>query len=91
MTTYVDPYELLKELLPDFIFNLPLSDINSYIKNSFVSRRFVLRGRFRPFGHTRIMQTFEETLLDSFLKDCVLRQRSEAIYEGDTVGSKSYK
>jgi len=86
----MDPYHLLQEILPDFIFNLPLPDIQSFVQNGFITRRFVLHGRFRTFGHTRTMRTFEDTLLDSFLKDCVPQEKSEAIYHGDAVGGKMF-
>jgi hypothetical protein len=84
----MDPYYLLQEILPDFIFNLTPSDIQSYIENGFITRRFVLHGRFPTFGHTRTMRTLEETLLDSFLKDCIPQGKSEAIYQGDAAGGK---
>jgi hypothetical protein len=84
----MDPYHLLQEILPDFIFDLPPADIWSYVENGFVTRRFVLHGRFPTFGHTRTMRTYEETLLDSFLKDYVPQNKSDAIYQGDAVGGK---
>jgi len=85
----MDPYQSLQELLPTFIFDLGLPDVTSFIENGFISRRFVLHGRFRSFGHTRSMRTLEETYLDSFLQDRIPKDNDDPLYLGDAVGGKT--
>ena len=86
----MDPYQALQQLVPSFLFCLDTSDILSFLEHGYISRRFVLQGRFHTFGHTRIMRTFEETLLDSLLRDCIPKETENPLYSGDAVGGKVY-
>jgi hypothetical protein len=85
----MDPYQKLQQLLPTFLFNLGTADVVSFIEKGFISRRFVLRGRFQTFGYTRIMRTFEDTLLDSFLRAHIPKETDNPLYFGDAVGGKT--
>jgi hypothetical protein len=84
----VDAYESLSELLPAFTLGLPRSDLKSFIINGSVTRRFLLRGRFSEFGHTRVMRSSEELTVDSFLNDAIPKGSPEPLYNGDAVGCK---
>jgi hypothetical protein len=84
----MDPYQTLQQLIPSYVLCLDASDVLSFCENGYISRRLVLQGRFYSFGHTRIMRTFEETWLDTFLRDFIPKETYNPLYPGDAVGGK---
>lgn len=84
----LDAYESLQLLLPPFSLKLSKSDLNGFIIDGFVSRRFIVRGRFKDFGHTRAMRSPEDMTVKSFLSDTIPRVSANPLYKGDAIGCK---
>lgn len=82
----LDAYESIQLLLPPFSLKLSRADLRSFIVNGFIKRRFLLRGRFHEFGHTRIMRSLEEMTVKSFLSAQIPRESVDPLYKGDAVG-----
>lgn len=83
-----DAYRSLRALLPAFAFEIPESDLQSYIVNGFISRRYVLHGRFKGFGHSRIMRSSEDLAVENFLRDPIPKDDPDPLYKGDAIGCK---
>lgn len=81
-----DAYQSLQGLLPAFAFDVLESDLRQYIIDGFISRRFVLRGRFKGFGHTRVMRSSADLAVETFLTDPIPKDDPDPLYLGDAVG-----
>ena len=84
----LDAYESLQLLLPPFSLALSRPDLKSFIVDGFVKRKFILHGRFEPFGHVRVMRSTEDMTVKSFLTDKIPRDSANALYKGDALGCK---
>jgi tetratricopeptide (TPR) repeat protein len=87
----IDVFENLENVLPPFASKLSQGDLRNFITFGFVSRRFVLHGRFKPVGHVRAMRSEDDFTAESFLNDPVPPGSNEPLYNGDAVGCKSSK
>jgi hypothetical protein len=87
----IDAFENLENILPPFASKLSQRDLRNFITFGFVSRRFVLHGRFKPVGHVRAMRSEDDFTAESFLNDPVPPGSNEPLYNGDAVGCKCSK
>lgn len=87
----IDAFENLENILPPFASKLGQEDLRNLITFGFVSRRFVLHGRFKPAGYVRAMRSEDDFTAESFLNDTVPPGSHEPLYNGDAVGCKSSK
>ena len=83
-----DAYRSLQALLPAFAFDIQTSDLRQFIINGFISRRYVLRGRFKGFGHTRVMRSSADLSVETFLTDSIPKDDPDPLYRGDAIGCK---
>ncbi|KAG4429247.1 hypothetical protein IFR05_015276 [Cadophora sp. M221] len=82
----IDAFENLENILPPFASKLSQGDLRNFITFGFVSRRFVLHGRFKPVGYVRAMRSEDDFTAESFLNDPVPLGSNEPLYNGDAVG-----
>lgn len=81
-----DAYQSLQALLPVFAYDIPELDLRQFIIDGFISRRYVLRGRFKGFGHTRIMRSSADLGVETFLTDPIPKDDPNPLYRGDAIG-----
>lgn len=78
----------IKQLLPSITFPLTEPDLREFIIDGFLSRRFVLFGRFRSFAYTITMESEREMTAASLLENTIPPNAANPVYEGDAVGCK---
>jgi hypothetical protein len=83
-----DAYLSLQALLPTFAFNIPDLDLRQFIINGFISRRYVLRGRFKSFGYTKVMRSSADFSVENFLTESIPKDDPDPLYRGDAIGCK---
>ena len=86
----LDAFESFQALLPDFAFEVPTTDLQDFIINGYITRRFLLRGRLKGFGHTRLMRSSEELSVKAFLSDPIPKDDPKPLYKGDAIGCEWY-
>jgi hypothetical protein len=87
---YASALEGLQKHLPDFLLKLDESDIENYITDGFVSRHFLVRGRFSQVGYSRAMYSIEDLTVDSFLNSRIPQESAHAFYNGEASGCKFF-
>jgi hypothetical protein len=87
---FVPGFEKLQEYLPEFVLKLEKTDVENYIVDGFVSRRFWIQGRFSRVRYTRAMYSAEDTTVDSFLNSRIPERTSHSIYNGEANGCKFF-
>src|SRR5271170_7861593 len=87
---FAPAFEGLQEYLPDFVLKLEESDVENYIVDGFVSRRFLVQGRFSQVGYTKAMYSAEDTTVDSLLSSRIPERTSHSLYNGEASGCKFF-